>query len=284
MSEEKRKNDEKTVEWSFDFSTLGSRVREFLNSLAGDEEVQHSSFSAAIEQASSAEVKIDFSLGVGTISALEGDELLHAEVDHVGEMRFTVEGDARKRVRLGQDKVRGVSSSMRQGLRAIADREDLKWEIGLTPRIPLKLSVDGGVGPTKMDLSTLKLEDLDMDCGVGTLDVALAPGKYKVEIDGGVGQTQVTVPSGAALEMKIDGGVGAVIVTVPSTMAVRLIAKSGLGSITVPAGMTRTKGKQEFIENSGTWETPGYELASERTFIRFDGGVGQFTLRTLETV
>jgi hypothetical protein len=285
MTEDKRKNDESKVEWSFDFSTLADSFRGFLNSLAGDEEVKHSSFAVSAESVSSAEVEIDFSLGKGSIRAgSDPAVLLAAEIDHVGEMKLTETDAPQKRVKLAQDKPSSIAGPMRQGLRALTDRADLHWDILLSPDVPLKLTIDGGVGPSTIDLSQIQLSALEIDSGVGSMEVTLPAGRYPVEIDGGIGQTNIVVLPGAALDLEVDGGVGAVNVTVPANLPVRIIAESGLGAISVPKHFKRTSGKQEFLDNSGTWESDGYELASERLFIRYDGGVGQFTLKTIEIV
>ncbi|QPC84525.1 hypothetical protein G4Y79_09160 [Phototrophicus methaneseepsis] len=281
-TKEKRKRNGRTVEWQFDFAEVGESFKNMLGSLAGDQEVQHDTFVEAIDGAAHAEVEIGFSIGKGFIRALAptSGNLLDADVYYIGEMEFTVEGDASKYVRLAQQTSKSPLTPIRQGFRAMADSKKLTWQVGLTPNIPLDLSIDGGIGPVEADLSGLTLNDLDVDSGVGTMNVTLPiqTAALHAEIDSGVGQLTVNVPEGAHGELDIKGGVGEVVIYVSRNTALMLTAKSGLGSIDVASGIHRITGGREFIEDSGEWRTEGYELAGNRLRIKYDGGVGSFQI------
>lgn len=283
----KKKNSEEKVEWSFDFGKLGESINEMMGSLADDQETQHASLTAPLDGATRATINIHFAMGENTITALEGgDTLMQADIDYVGEIVFTTEGDEEKTVILKQKQQRDPGSSIKQGFRMMADRKKLFWNIGLAKDIPLTLKVDGGVGPVEMDLSGLTLESLEVDSGVGTLNLILPvqESRYEVDVDSGVGAVRLTIPDNTDAVIDVNGGVGSVDVFVAPDQPVRLKGSTGLGGINVPQHFSRRKGKQEFMDNSGTWETDGYEVAARSVKIKYDGGVGSLRVRPLETV
>lgn len=291
MAEEpkKKKNDDSQVEWSFDFANIGNSVRNMLNSMAGEEEVQESTFTVAKEGVEAARIKIGFSVGKAFLSATDpaSPALLEAEVKHVGQIEFVDEGDQTKEIRLAQKNPtqQGGGNAIRQGLRAMGSNDELEWRVRLAPNIPLSLDINGGVGPVEADLTGLTVRNLEIDSGVGatTLTLPEQAGKLEVELDSGVGQTKVYVPAQADLELEIDAGVGAVEVIVAPGTAMHIRAKGGIGAVNVPNSMRRLDEK-EFMEMGGVWKSEGYDLAERRVSIRYDGGVGQFTVREADVV
>ena len=286
--DEKPKRDGREVEWAFDFANLGESIRNLLASLAGDEEVQVSEFEAVRGAAEVAEIDIDFSVGEAFISALPAEStlLMSAELRHIGDVELVDEGETQRYLTLKQQvKASKAGRSIQQGLRALADRQNLRWDVLLSPAVPLVLDIDGGVGPAELDLSGLQLRSLSADTGVGELTLTLPAQDemFEATLDGGVGRTRIYIPDGTAAILDIDGGVGAVEITVPPNAAVQLKAKGGLGSLSVPASM-QAKNKVKDFGMSGTWQTDGYDLADRHIVIRYDGGVGQLTIREAELI
>lgn len=285
----KRKNDDREVEYSFDFSKLSDSFNRVLGSLAGDEEVKTTEIVVARENATSAAIEIDFSAGEHVLTALPAgsENLLEATITHVGDIDIREEGEERISVKISQrnPKVSRIVDTIQQGFRAAANRTDLRWEIAISPDLPIDLEVDGGAGPVRLDLSSITLERLEVDSGVGTMDITLpvSENAYRVDVDSGVGQTKIIVPDGANIELDIDAGVGLTELTIPATVAARIKGDSGVGSIKLPDHFTRLKGSNDFFE-SGVWQTEGYELAQRRVNVKYDGGVGQFTVRTPDVV
>ena len=282
----KHKNDDREVEWTFDFANISEGISNMLDSLAGEEEVIESHFVAAKDKAENARLKINFSVGKGNLSAMSagGDSLLEAHLKHVGEIDFSESGDTTKTVSIKQkSKIANVARPFKQGFRALANREDLEWNIQIAPDIPLSLDIDGGVGPTEVDLTGTMLRSLKLDAGVGTLAVVLPQqdNKFTADIDGGVGQTKITVPDNADANLQIDGGVGAIDVTIPANAAVQIRASSGLGAVHVPKSLKRLS-KKDFMEQGGLWQSEGFDLAERRIVIRFKGGVGAFNLHAAD--
>lgn len=289
---EPEKDDKGKVEWSFDFTfdNIRKGFGDLFNSLAGDTEIKQDSLSEPIGDAQAARMDIDFSLGTGSLRPMsEGDTLIEADLSYVGDIRFEVSGETQKTVKLTQRSgkvVNDVRESIQQGFRALRDAEGLRWDVRVSQNIPLSLNIDGGVGPVILDLSTLKVTDLEIDAGVGTLDVTLPVNTvaYQAEIESGVGRTTLHLLEGTSADLRIEGGVGEVIVTLPPNMAVQLKAKSGLGDIAVPPHFQKIQGGEELISTSGVWQTEGFGLAEQRVMLVYAGGVGRLVIRTAETV
>ncbi|MCB9451086.1 MAG: hypothetical protein H6672_06580 [Anaerolineaceae bacterium] len=277
MSESQDKK--RTTEWSFSFEQLGESISQWVGSLKGGEvEVQVDHFTAPVDGATSARVELNMAIGKVTVDALSGsDNLMEAEVGHVGEMEFTVSGDEEKRVKLGQKQPKGgIRLPFKEAINAIGSRDDLLWTVGLSPNVPMRLKINAGLGASSLDLSELQITDLDVDAGVGEVQLTLpAMGEsYKAEVDSGVGSIRITIPENAALKLDIDGGVGSTTVSIPHNAAVRIKADSGLGGIHLPDHFMRVKKGDDFVTKSGVWETEGFAVAARQIVIHYDGGIG----------
>lgn len=287
MTDNQHKPDQREVEWSFDFANLGESFKRLLDSLAGEEEVKTSQLTVPKNGANRADVEVDFSVGVGTLRVLPGgDNLLETTLVHVGDIELITSGDSTRHVVLKQKmKPSSLTAPIRQGLRALANRTELKWDVAIAPDVPMHLKIDAGLGQVNVDLTGAQLSGLDIDGGVGTLRVTLpaAATSYTTHIDSGVGEVVVHVPAGASGRLDIDGGVGAIEVVLPAHAAVRLEAETGIGSVQVPPDFVHLDAG-EYFKGSSTWQTEGFDLAESRLVIQYDGGVGQFRIRLAEVV
>jgi hypothetical protein len=305
MDEQKERTENKdkryTVEWSFSFEKLGEQVNEFVKEIGakGNEEIKHGQFSEPLGDATSARVRIDFSVGEATIKALEGnDQLIDADLTYVGDVTLKATGETEKVVHLSQ--AAGAAEWFRGAFGWVGSGQRLRWDIGLTPHIPLNLDLHSGAGRSNFDLSALQLTGLNIASGAGELTLNLPGGKYATRVSGGVGRTAVTVPpnadlelnlssgagevhldvnEGAALKARISGGVGETNIRIPVGAAVRLEAKTGIGSIQTGPALRRVRGGSDFMSSGGVWETDGFETAERQIIIRFDGGVGALNVR-----
>ncbi|NDJ60495.1 MAG: hypothetical protein GYB67_05180 [Chloroflexi bacterium] len=253
--------------------------------LAGSVEIREMQFSEPVGEATSANIEIDLSVGTATIAALEDSpDLINADIRYAGDaLVFTVdERDNRKVVQLGTEGSVNLGFEF-FGMSFSAGDEDLLWDIGLTPRIPLAVAIAGGVGNTTVDLSGLRLTQVDIATGVGEIDLRLpaADDRYAVEIDGGVGRTHIAVADDAAIDLRINGGVGETVLDLPDAAPIRLDVDSGISSVEVANWLERVSGEGGSFNSDGVWETASYASASaaERIDIQFDGGVGSLTVR-----
>jgi hypothetical protein len=227
-------------------------------------------FTEPIGDSESATINLYPSVGKIDIHALETqNELFSADATYIDEVTYTVSGTSQRQIDFGQ---REVSTTNWLGTDA-----DLRWDIGLTPTIPLRLSVNMGVGEADLDLTQLYLTNLTLTAGVGRVHLLLPNQEtaYQVSITGGVGDLQIDLPTLTDVDLTIGGGVGKVDMELPDDAAIRVTVSSGLGSMHLPSWLERT--------NTGTgtqiWESSNYETAPHRITIFVHGGLGGLTIQ-----
>ncbi len=246
----------------------------------GSVAIKRAHFEAPVDNAESARVRLNLPVGrnhIGTAST--PDKLIEADITHVGEVDFAVTGEREKMVSLSQS-----STFYMEWLNPATwfnNKQELYWEIGLSPNVPIDLDVNGGVGESRLDLSGLNLSRVEVGGGVGEIDLTLPnSGDYDGYLKTGVGSLKITMPSGANANLQVKGGIGECIINVPGDAAVRVQARMGVGDIRVPSRMSKVSGGDgDFVSKSGVWETPGFASAEHQIIIDFDGGVGALNIR-----
>ena len=280
MTEERKRK----VEWSFDFESVGDRISQFVTDMAGEEvEVEYFEHFEPRDGATSARIDIEFSVGRASLNALEPDSgnLFEARLHTIGEYDYDVSGSAERHIALRQ---RG---RIPQGIaRIIGKDQDLSWDIRLARDIPCRLRLRGGIGECAIDLSHLRMDEIELETGVGKVDLIL-PAQHSAiaaRVSGGVGKTDIAIPAGCAGRLVIKGGVGEVTIGVSPNSAIRLIANTGLGKVKLPETLVRKDGKAEFLGAQGQWETAGFNTADNGTTIEFEGGIGSFQIKTFDVL
>jgi len=125
-----------------------------------------------------------------------------------------------------------------------------RWDLQLTNKVPMDLTVHFGAGQARMDLGSMMLRSVEINMGVGQLDMDLRGAvkhSYNVTIHGGVGQATVRLPATAAIYAEAHGGIGAVNVT-------------GLHN------------------RGGHWESDAWAGAQNRINVEVHGGIGEIRL------
>jgi hypothetical protein len=263
-----------------------------------DWEVKSDRFSEPIRAATSARVSLDLSSGPTDITALsDSNDLIDAELNYTGEIAFEVQGDQDKSIKLGERD----GGAWRWFDWFTGDDDELRWEIGLSPQVPLDLVVDGGSGSVDLDLRGLQLTGLNLDVGSGNVEGSLpaVEGGYDARVDGGSGDCRldiadgadvgleidvgsgsfnVEIGAGADVSVRVDGGSGKLTVDVPEDAAVRLdVREGGSGNVRVPGRYERTRRGDD---DEGTWETSGFDSADHKIEIIVDDlGSGNVELR-----
>jgi hypothetical protein len=175
-----------------------------------------------------------------------------------------------------------------------------RWDIGLTPDLPLDLTIDSGSGSAELNLEPLDLRSLTLDGGSGSMQVALPFAEIPVRIDIGSGHCEIALPEGAQTALRLDTGSGSVVVTIgeaanprvqvtdagsgsltfrlPKDSAVQLTVRDeGSGSVNVPRELTKTSGRAG--TGVGTWETAGLAGGKRQVIIEIDDmGSGSVSL------
>ncbi len=129
-----------------------------------------------------------------------------------------------------------------------------RWDLLLTPSVPINLRVNAGYGEVNLDLFALKLLSL--------------------RVSSGAGRTTVTLPARGMFQAQLSGGVGETVVRIPSGLAARIHTSTGIGSVEVPSG---------FQKQGDVYVSPDYDSASARVDLQVSGGIGRITIQTFQT-
>lgn len=270
------------TEWSFSFEKVGASLDNMMSSLREDAEVKMASFSEDKEGVTSADINLHFGIGQMTLKPLTAsDNLFEADVTYVGEIEFTADGEAHRVVTLKQkSSTEAVVKSIKRAIGSFGKRNDLRWDVRISPDVPLALKLNTGVGEQDCDLRGMKLTALSVNGGTGETRMTLPESAdgYDADFNVGVGETTIKLPQNTAMNLRVRAGVGEVKIHVPANTAVAVRARGGLGDTSVPSHFVRIEGKKDFITNSGVWQTPNFENAERQVNIEYNGGVGSFRI------
>jgi len=222
-----------------------------------------------LDSAERAEIRIDSSVGTLSIDSLGNDEnLIEGSIYSVPEERieesYEKEGSTLYYY-LGSDWEPTFPGSLSQ-----REKKKLAWEIDLTEEIPLDLNLSLGVGESKIDLSDLQLIEVDLSIGVGQTSLELPEGKYTANIEGGVGQTIITLPDEGQIDLNVSGGVGEIIIYIPEDMAAKINVDRGIAGINVPNG---------YRESENTYTSPNYDESDSKINMDIEQGIGNISIQ-----
>lgn len=123
----------------------------------------------------------------------------------------------------------------------------LHWQVGLAPDIPLALRFEGGASKTVLDLAELQVTALTVKTGAS--------------------DTRIVLPRDVAgCDVRIEAGAAQVAVEVPAGVAARIRSQVGLGTTSVDT--------VRFPRTRDGWESADFATAERRAEIRVSGGVG----------
>jgi hypothetical protein len=131
------------------------------------------------------------------------------------------------------------------------DRAERRWDLKLSPNVPLDLVLDAGSGPCDLDLSGLQLSALLIDSGSGPIDL--------------------TLPSGSTFEARIDGGSSPLDIVLPRGMGARVVLDSGSGPFNPDERFQLVSGDRD---GDGIWETEGFDTADYTVELIIDQSSG----------
>src|SRR5215471_6537074 len=136
----------------------------------------------AIEKDTSDLVRVNLQMGAGNLRVGSGtDKLMRADFEYnipswKPEVRYTagnlsISQPSSHSVRLGNNKY--------------------DWDVRFSRDVPLNMSIEFGAGEAHLDLGSLSLQHVDVQMGVGSIDMDLRGNPkrdYDVRIQGGVGE------------------------------------------------------------------------------------------------
>jgi hypothetical protein len=238
-------------------------------------------FNAPLDNATTANVELEMSVGESRVYALEPDNpmLIAAHLKYLGALAFGVHGDVQRQAYLRQATqltvgwVNPIHWATRPG-----------WDVGLSSGVPLDLRVQAGVGDAELNLVGLQLQSLRVDGNIGAVAITLPSvgHSYPATIRGAAGAVALNVPDGAAGTVNVRGGVGGLAVTIGANAAVRVNVSGGLGRVVMEPGFNRLEAAVPVLPNTGVWETASYASATRRVEIDVaDGLVGNISVRVL---
>jgi hypothetical protein len=199
--------------------------------------------SIPLESARSARIKLDHGAGRLNIQAgAASTEVLNAAFGAEVENSARLEGDQLK-----------VKLRTSPHFWAWYPGESLDWDIRLNGEIPLSLKIDSGASSSTLDLTTLKVVDLDIDTGASSTEVSLPAN---------AGNTRVDIDSGAA-SLKLH---------VPAGVAARIQVKTGVASVNVDLSRFPR-------QDGGIYQSVDYATAANRADITIDTGVGSVDVK-----
>jgi hypothetical protein len=190
-------------------------------------------------------VRVDLSMGAGNLRVDGGaQKLMRAD--------FTYNVPSWKPyVRYSSGPIRG-NLSIEQPERRQGHFGNTKyaWDVRLNRDVPLDVKVHFGAGNADLNLGSLTLRTVEVQMGVGRLQMDLRGNpkrNYDVRVDGGVGEAVIRLPRGVGVDAEAEGGIG---------------------SISAP-GMRRD-GKR--------YRNDAFEHAKVRVHLNIHGGVGSIRL------
>ena len=86
-----------------------------------------------------------------------------------------------------------------------------EWDLKFNKDIPFNVDATVGVGESSIDLTDIKLKELNLQLGVGKTTVDIS-GDYQndveVDVKGGIGDTTIYVPKNMNVTIETDNGIG----------------------------------------------------------------------------
>ena len=317
MKEKKKKKKRYEKEYSFSLHSLmddlGEKLHEMGNAISGEgggeaPDAEDYEFIKELAGAEEAEIRVNINRAQCAIRSLEPDSenLLEAQLRALGEVECTVTGDEHKLVRLGTPS--GSDNFFRWP--EWKRNAKLPWDIALTPRIPLHLRVNSGVGTNTLLLQELNLRELRLNggagkttmllpatgqayrarvrCGAGEQVISITDGaQCRLDAEVGAGRFQLSVGENCELKGSIRGGAGACEIELPPGVAVRLQVTSGIGRVRLPEHFQKLSGHSVGFSSDAVWYS-GYDPYDEEQAaairLSIHVGAGSLRIRQLEFV
>ncbi|MGB7760286.1 MAG: toast rack family protein [Bryobacteraceae bacterium] len=203
--------------------------------------LQYDSFH--LERDRSEVVKVNLNMGAGKLQVGSGTEkLLQAY--------FTYNVPAWKPVVKYDAGTLTIDQGKNQHVNFSPGQIKYEWDLRFGRETALDFGVNFGAGEAQLDLGSLNLRAVDVQMGVGKLNLDLRgrpQHDYNVHIQGGIGEALVRLPAGAGVYANATGGIGEV----------------------------KTRG---LTKQGDHWENDAYATAKVKVRVDAQGGIGSITL------
>lgn len=206
-----------------------------------------------VDDARRAEIDIDHGIGVLSIDDLaRGDDALLIGTIATGRGETL---DADYRIDDGVAELDLRSEQRGTGFTIGSRGQDRRWDLQVARDLPTELTIDTGVGESRLDLRDVTLTGFDLNAGVG--------------------EVYLVLPETGGFEATVDAGVGEVTVRIPREVEVFMQVETGLGGVNVSGS---------WIRDGDDYRSEGYDGASanERVMLDISGGVGQIRVERID--
>jgi hypothetical protein len=138
-------------------------------------------------------VNLTFGANRLNINSLDNnDDLFDLNLDYRGKMPEVIYNKRESRAELLVRQTRQVN---------VGTGSDI-WDINLTKNTPLDINIKGGAGDLLLNLEKLKVDRLNIDAGLGQLNIRYPDYDNETEISAGAGNIKLIVPATAALRIE----------------------------------------------------------------------------------
>jgi hypothetical protein len=220
---------------------------------------QREPISAPLDGVEQARVLIDWASIPLRLEVLDDSaNLIEGSVVYRGQLNFDVSSGRRATVLLSTTSMGAGWSPASWSESPNLEGQERRWALGLSPRVPIDLELDGGSGSAEIDLRGLELDGFELDVASGGVDLYLPRGEYESRIEGGSGSLDLYVPTRAGIRLVVDGGSGALF---PGTR------------------LSLVEGDRD---RDGVWESENLRQADDLLDIRLDVASGTVRIRDWE--
>ncbi|WP_181884577.1 toast rack family protein [Neobacillus piezotolerans] len=162
-----------------------------------------------IEKDKAESLEVEVNLGVGKLSVTGGsDEWLEGTV--VENKKFKPDIS----YHLSGKKGKAIVEQKKNGLWNFGfGKAENNWEIALNDEVPVDLRVNAGVSDANLDLRDIELSNLEVDGGIGDIEINLGGKREKgfhTVLNLGVGKTTIILPKEVGIKLITDKGIGKV--------------------------------------------------------------------------
>lgn len=265
--------------------------------LSFGQDVKYIEESQPLEGVKRIEVRLSFSAGRVELAAGDAEKAYEAELEY-SRTYFYHQLDYHKRGGTGvlDLRVKGKKRSL------FRSRWKKNWlSLKLNPTVPIDLDLNIGACESTVDLTGLKISNLELSTGASEMDVyfdkANEVAMKRMQVEAGVGELKVVNLGNANCrkisfqggigdydldfsgewqgdcEAEIELGIGDLTVKLPRSIGVKLIAqKSFLTSLDI----------DDFIKEDDIYYSEGYRKAKYHLILRVEAGLGSINIRWID--
>jgi hypothetical protein len=147
-----------------------------------------------------------------------------------------------------------------------------RWDLSFTRDLPLEMTITLGAGENRLSLADLDVRRLNLRTGAGSTTLLVGGALRDLDIQGGVGELEVNLAAAdwtADLDGRIRGGVGSTLLILPSDVGVRVEVQQGIGSVNA-TGLNQER---------SVYTNNAYGVSNTTLSLRIESGVGEVTLQ-----